>query len=529
MKTQSDPEAAGPGSAASERADHYRAGFLFNDATLEEHATAIRTGLSHLQASIRKSQRPFSGVRPQDLARRFEPVDLDVPCGGLGAALEEMQALYLDHAVYYHRPQYLAHLNCPVALPAAVGELVQGTVNTAVETWDQSGGGTLIEQKLIDWTADRIGFDRQADGVFTSGGTQSNLMALLLARDIYCRDRLSLPDVQRRGLPWEAGRLRILTSEVSHFSVQKAAGVLGLGHDAVVSVACDTQYRMDPAALERRIEASLADGAVPMCVVATVGTTDFGSIDPLHAVADLCRRYGMRMHVDAAYGCGLLVSPDNAAMVAGIERADSVTVDYHKSFFQPVSCSALLARDRRDLSVVAWHADYLNPRDEAAAGVPNLVDKSLQTTRRFDALKLWLTLRALGPEAIGRAFDRLLALAAQVYELLRGDAKFEVAHRPTLSTLVFRYRPHGCPGGTRLDAVNRAIRQALLDSGEAVIATTRIRGEEYLKFTLLSPETTLGEVRRIVDSIRRYGDEHLASTADPARTAARSSEEEKAG
>lgn len=181
-------------------------------------------------------------------------------------------------------------------------------------------------------------------------------------------------------------------------------------------------------------------GLIPMAVVATAGTTDFGSIDPLPEIAGLCAGYGTWMHVDAAYGCGLLVSR-RRALLTGIERADSVTVDYHKSFFQPVSSSAILVRDRATLRHVTYHADYLNPRRMAEQRIPNQVDKSIQTTRRFDALKLWLTLRIMGAQAVGELFDEVIDRAADAWKLLHDDPRFEVVVEPQLSTLVFRYVP----------------------------------------------------------------------------------------
>ncbi|MGO4428706.1 aspartate aminotransferase family protein, partial [Streptomyces sp. MCAF7] len=174
-------------------------------------------------------------------------------------------------------------------------------------------------------------------------------------------------------------------------------------------------------------------GLVVMAVVATAGTTDFGSIDPLPEIADLCARAGAWLHVDAAYGCGLLVSPRRRHLLDGIERADSVTVDYHKSFFQPVSSSAVLVRDRTTLSHATYHADYLNPAHSAERLIPNQVDKSLQTTRRFDALKLWLTLRVMGADAVGELFDEVVDRAAEAWRLLDADPRYEVVTRPQLS------------------------------------------------------------------------------------------------
>ena len=221
-------------------------------------------------------------------------------------------------------------------------------MNSSLDTFDQSAGGTFMERHLIDWTASRIGFGRTADGVFTSGGSQSNLQALMLARE----------QAAARGVL--ASEMRILTSTDSHFSIQKSARLLGLD-DAVVVVPTDGRRRLDALALSRALADCLSDGLAPVAVVATAGTTDFGAIDPLRAVAGLCRTYGAWFHVDAAYGGGLLVSTRRSHLLEGIEHADSVTVDYHKSWFQPVSASALVVRDRAALRHVTWHADYLNP------------------------------------------------------------------------------------------------------------------------------------------------------------------------
>ncbi|HEX2246592.1 MAG TPA: aspartate aminotransferase family protein, partial [Arthrobacter sp.] len=421
--------------------------------------------------------------------------------------------VYLRDAVYFHHPRYLGHLNCPVVIPALIGEAVLSAVNSSLDTWDQSAGGTLIERKLIDWTSARIGLGENADGVFTSGGSQSNLQALLLAREEAKTDDLAA--------------LRVFASEVSHFSVKKSAKLLGLGPDAVVSVPVDRNKRMQAVSLARALENCVAEGAVPMAVVATAGTTDFGSIDPLPEIAGLCEQYGVWMHVDAAYGCGLLASLKYRDRITGIEHADSVTVDYHKSFFQPVSSSAVLVRDAATLRHATYHAEYLNPRRMVEERIPNQVDKSLQTTRRFDALKLWLTLRIMGPDGIGALLDESIDLARQAGELLAHDPDFELAAPAQLSTLVFRYLPQvaGSPGGrdglgipdgdggldgAKADALNLHIRRAIFASGKAVIAGTKVQGRHYLKFTLLNAETTLEDLQEILAMIRSIGAGYLA-------------------
>ncbi|MFI2264287.1 pyridoxal phosphate-dependent decarboxylase family protein [Streptomyces tubercidicus] len=493
--------------------------YLLNNGTAGRYRSAVTESVTRVSAKIAGATRPFTGVTVDGLTPTVSGVDLDAPLHDAAAALDELEEVYLRDAVYFHHPRYLAHLNCPVVIPALVGEAVLSAVNSSLDTWDQSAGGTLIERRLIDWTAERIGLGEAADGIFTSGGSQSNLQAMLLARDEACRRELT-----RDGSPTDARltdvlpRLRILTSECSHFSIRKSATLLGMGAEAVIAVPSDETKRMRTDALAAELARCRRDGLIPMAVVATAGTTDFGSIDPLPEIAGLCAGYGAWMHVDAAYGCGLLVSR-RRALLSGIERADSVTVDYHKSFFQPVSSSAILVRDRATLRHVTYHADYLNPRRMAEARIPNQVDKSIQTTRRFDALKLWLTLRIMGAQAVGELFDEVVDRAADAWKLLHDDPRFEVVVEPQLSTLVFRYVPSTDQDPALSDRVNLHAREALFASGEAIVASTVVDGRHYLKFTLLNPETTLEDIATVLDLIADHAGSFLAEQPRPALSA----------
>ncbi|MFI9207542.1 pyridoxal phosphate-dependent decarboxylase family protein [Streptomyces sp. NPDC053253] len=471
---------------------------LLNDATAESYRRSVTEGVERVADKLATTRRPFTGVTPAELAPVIDAVDLDRPLGDSSAALDELEDVYLRDAVYFHHPRYLGHLNCPVVIPAVLGEAVLSAVNSSLDTWDQSAGGTLIERKLIDWTTGRIGLGPAADGVFTSGGTQSNLQAMLLAREEAKTDDLA--------------KLRIFSSECSHFSVQKSATLLGLGADAVISIPVDRDKRMQSVVLAAELEACRAEGLVPMAIVATAGTTDFGSIDPLPEVAALAEEYGAWMHVDAAYGCGLLASLTRRHLLDGIERADSVTVDYHKSFFQPVSSSALLVRDGATLRHATYHADYLNPRRTIAEKIPNQVDKSLQTTRRFDALKLWMTLRVMGADGVGELFDEVCDLAREGFELLAADPRYDVVVAPQLSTLVYRYIPAAVTSPAEIDRANLYARKALFASGEAVVAGTKVDGRQYLKFTLLNPETTAADIAAVLDLIAGHAEQYLGET-----------------
>jgi L-2,4-diaminobutyrate decarboxylase len=463
---------------------------LLTRSTTDSYTALIAETSDRLAHRFAEVPQPFSGAARNDLQDLTDRVDLDGGGIGTSAAVAEIDELFLENAVWFHHPSYTAHLNCPVALPAVAAEAVLAAVNTSVDTYDQSTVGTLMEQRLISWTATRIGF-AHGDGVFTSGGTQSNLHALFLAREAVL--------AAHGGPRSEAlARMTVHATSSSHFSVAKSALLLGLADDAVVIVGDDGEGRMDPRSLEQSLRESRRSGRLPMAVVATAGTTDRGVIDPIDAIADRCEVGGVWLHVDAAYGCGLLVSQRRRHLLAGVERARSVTVDFHKSFFQPVSSSALIVREPRDLAAGAWYADYLNPLENAE---PNQVDKSLQTTRRFDALKLWVSLRALGADRLGELFDATIDLAADVANEVDADDLLELVGRSQLSTVLFRVRPEGTDAATQ-DALVAGVRRVLFESGRALVAKTVIDDRPCLKLTLLNPTTSLDDVREVLAMVK---------------------------
>lgn len=463
---------------------------LISPTTAQCYRQAVGSTVDRLADRIAVADRPTTDSSASVLRGRVAAVDLDAPAIGTDRALAELDELFVREAVWFHAPGYLAHLNCPVALPAVAAEAVLAAVNPSVDTWDQSRIGTGIERAVVDWLARRIGF-AAGDGIFTSGGSQSNLQALLLAREA-----LGVSGT-------------VFTTAETHFSIAKSARLLGL--EAVVAVATDEAGRMVPAALAKAIAAARTAGQTPMAVVATAGTTDRGVIDPVEPIADVCDLEDVWLHVDAAYGCGLLVSPTRRHLLAGIERARSLTADLHKSFFQPVSSSALLVQHPEDLRRTAWYADYLNPED---ADEPNQVDKSLQTTRRFDALKLWATLRATGAEAIGTAFDAVIDLAAATHRMVDEHPDLVLVAPTQLSTVLFRWQPVGMTDEDA-DALVAPIRAALLAEGRVLIAKTVIDGRPCNKLTLLNPETTPEQMRASLEHVVATAERVRATTTTP--------------
>jgi len=482
---------------------------LYDEALLCSDTAAIyendsRNAVASVATKFATVNAPTTGPSPEQLASKINQVDLTLPLGSTADSLAELDDLYLNDAVYFHDTKYAAHLNCPVVIPAVVAENFVTSINTSMDTFDQSAGATLIERKLVNFTAELIGYDPvQADGIFTSGGTQSNLQAMLIARN-------TATAKLQGSLPERLANLRIYCSEDAHFSIRNAAMLLGLGYDAAVAIPTDAQHRMDAHALRTRIVEDVQGGLVPMAISATSGTTDFGAIDPLPELRQIANEFDAWFHVDAAYGCGLLLSERHRHRLDGIEQADSVTVDYHKSFFQPIGSSALLVKSASSFESIAHYAEYLNPAAEAAA-TPNQVSKSLQTTRRFDALKLWVTLRSLGAARLGAMFDQVIALAEDAQQEVAMRSQLHLVTDVQLSTLVFAFEDPEHPLTlSEHNAVANQIRQRLYSSGEAMIAATTIKGKRLLKLTLLNPNTTLSDVSEILDAICRIGTQILA-------------------
>ncbi|MFF2817161.1 pyridoxal phosphate-dependent decarboxylase family protein [Kitasatospora cineracea] len=459
--------------------------------------------LAGLAAGAARRGGPIPAGTPEQLAAQVR----EALAGAHGpAALGALAELLAHGAADPADPACAAHLHCPPLAVAVAADLAVSALNPSQDSWDQAPAATALESELLAEMAELVGFDpARAAGVLTTGGTESNLMGLMLARD----QRLG-PDVELNGLPAGA-RPRILASEAAHFSVQRAAALLGLGERAVRTVPVDRDLRMDAGALADAFVEAGWEGATPIAVVATAGTTDTGAIDPLPEIADLAARHGTWLHVDAAYGGGALLSERLAPLLAGLDRADSVSLDWHKLGWQPAATGVFLAREARTYASLARRAVYLNPADDEAAGYPSLLGQSLRTTRRPDAFKLAVTLRVLGRDGLGALVDRCHLAARQAARLVRAAPELELHCDPVLTTVVFRY---AVPDPADSDRVNAELRRHLLRTGRAVVGRTELPGRGpgrvRLKLTLLNPHTTQEQLADLLRAVVEAG----ASTRD---------------
>ncbi|MFF2654390.1 pyridoxal phosphate-dependent decarboxylase family protein [Streptomyces sp. NPDC058045] len=398
-----------------------------------------------------------------------------LPEEGTGAteALRAVVRAVAEGAADPADPLCAAHLHCPPLALAAAADLAASVLNPSMDSWDQAPAASVLEDEVTAVLAAEVHpAAASPDALVTTGGTESNQLALLLARE------------RARPAP-----VRLICGENAHHSLHRAAWLLGLPAPLTVPAPTGT---LDPAALAEACAAAPTDG--PLLVVATAGTTDAGLIDPLHTVADLCDRFGARLHVDAAYGGPLLLSERHRHLLDGLDRAHTVTLDLHKLGWQPVAAGLLTVRDAADLAPLGHRADYLNADDDTEAGLPDLLGRSLRTTRRPDILKVAVTLRALGRRGLAAHLDAVCALAHTFAAQITARPGLELYAEPAISTVLFR------PTAATDDQV-ALVRRRLLTEGRAVLGRARLGGRLWLKATLLNPHATPDDLAALLDLV----------------------------
>lgn len=435
----------------------------------------------------------YSGIDPITLRKDIAELGF-LPEKGMGFdnTLETVRTRIMPHLLRTWSTNYMPHLHAPALTETIASELIIGTFNDSMDSWDQGPAATEIEESMIHGLVELFGFPKTGDGTFTSGGSQSNYCAILAALNKYCTKTLKY-DIKKQGLPDCWNKLRLYTSEVSHFSMEKSCHFLGLGYQAVRKIPVDSYCRIDVKAFETMVEEDVKAGLLPFCAVATIGTTDFGSIDNVEAMRKVCDKYGMHLHADAAYGSAAITSNKYKNRLGRLDLADSITVDFHKMFLLPISCSVVLFKEKEIQQCFELHADYLNREEDEEDGFINLVDKSFQTTRRFDALKVFMAFRTRGREGFEKMINTAIENATYFYEQLLKDSDFIAPVRPELSSVVFARR-----GG---DELNKRIRRTLLENG-TIIGQTVMNNMTMLKFTLLNPNLTFAEIDKLISKIK---------------------------
>ncbi|EKX63428.1 pyridoxal phosphate-dependent decarboxylase family protein [Streptomyces ipomoeae] len=464
----------------------------------------LDTVLDALGAGAEARGGPLPAGGPEAVAARMRDALGDpLPAEGDPQALHRLVHALTAGSADPADPLCAAHLHTPPLAVATAADLAASVLNPSLDSWDQAPAASALEALVTEALAKEVhptatpakntpaapapAADAPArttpegTALVTTGGTESNQLAVLLARETH-------PGVQ------------LICGDNAHHSLPRAAWLLGLPEPLTVPAPAGT---LDPAALDHAL--SRLNGRTAL-VTATAGTTDAGLIDPLPDIADLCESHGARLHIDAAYGGGLLFSDRRRALLTGLDRAHTVALDLHKLGWQPVAAGLFAVRDSTDLAALALPhsrlrssggtpmADYLNAEDDTEAGFPDLLGRSLRTTRRPDILKIAVTLKTLGRTGLGALVDQVCDLAQEFAALVDAHPGFELHDRPTISTVLFR------PTGASDDTV-AAVRRKLLHDGRAVIGRAALDGRLWFKTTLLNPHSRPGDLTALLKLI----------------------------
>lgn len=401
----------------------------------------------------------------------------------LAESLEILETRVVPRMTRVNHPRFHAYIPGPGSYYGALGAFVAAALNPFVGS--SLGGAAFAAMELLTlrWVAEAVSYPVTAEGIFTSGGSMANLGALAAAR-------ATVADSERAVL---------YVSDQGHTSMEKAASVLGFRGDQVVRLEADDAFRLRPDDVRRRARRDRAAGRLPLLLSANAGTTNTGAVDPLDALADVCREEGLWFHVDGAYGGFAVLTDRGRAALAGMERADSLTLDPHKWLYTPIGCGCLLVNRPGSLArAFATHGDYL--KDVATTEV-NFFDRGPELTRPARALPVWLLLRSVGLDGLRRQVDADLDLAELAATLLAAEPDFEVVHR-SLSVVTFRLAAKdGEPEAVRATREADLVR-SLLAGGDVLVSGTTLRHGSALRLVVLNHRTDEAQVRRSVAALR---------------------------
>jgi glutamate/tyrosine decarboxylase-like PLP-dependent enzyme len=413
------------------------------------------------------------------------------------AVLRDACAELVDKGFHVPSANYFGLMNPTPTYMAVLAEAVVAALNPQLASLARSQLASKVEAETVRWIGERVGWRGPFDGTFTSGGNEANFSALALAL------ALKFPHSIDDGVASIGAQPVVYASSEAHHSLDKSAGLLGLGRRALRRIAVNSRAQMDPAELERAILRDLAAGHKPFCVIATVGTTNSGAVDDLSAIADVCARHDLWLHVDGAYGAALIFSnlPDHRVIVRGLERADSLTIDPHKWLAMPFAAGVVLTSHPELLQPTFSVPTPYMPKTKTAPALVDNFKVSAQWSRRMNSLKLWLTLRVHGRQAYEELITRQLELARGFAQWVRQSGDYELALDPQLTIVNFRLKLPAV-SEDELSAAHSAVIDAVTDDGERWISQTLVNGRSVLRMMIISYLTEQRHVDALKQSLK---------------------------
>ncbi|HKP84004.1 MAG TPA: pyridoxal-dependent decarboxylase [Pyrinomonadaceae bacterium] len=468
------------------------------DDVLQEISAEATKLVAEYMTQIR--ERP---VRAENYAGKTTQA-MDVELSAEGLPLDQLLAecrTIMDLSRHNGHPRFFGYVASPSTPIGAYGDLIASALNSNITCWRSGPAGTELERMVVRWLGSLIGYDTDTKGLLTSGGSMANMIALLIA------NRRKVEGVSRKGL-WNSGPpMTIYASEEVHMSIPKAADILGFGRDQVRVITCDERQRMRIDLLASRIEADLREGLRPFCVVGSAGTVNTGVVDPLNEIANVAAEFGLWFHVDGAYGAPGVLDQRKKDLFAGLERADSVSLDPHKWLYVPVDAGCLLFRDAGSAmgAFSTEDADYIKTHGYSDEEAFAFWDYGVELSRRFRALKVWLTLQYYGTRRIAQAIAEDISLAAYLGELVSNADDFELLAPVELSICCFRYVPRAGMSDAELNPLNEHVMALVQKGGRAYVSNATVNGRFALRACITNFRTTKADIEETLEVIRDTG------------------------
>lgn len=452
---------------------------------------ALELVIAHFEQNCNASvARTLTRAQTEVLLRTGLP-EHDTPVGEL---LDILERDVFPNSFKADHPRFFSFVPSPVNFVSVVADFLISGHNVFAGHWLAASAAGQIEINVLDWLRELCGLPAEGGGIFVSGGSMANLSAVATAREA------------KLGGPNE--RAVVYCSDQTHSSVAKGLRIIGFRPEQRRTIATDAGYRLSIPALEGAIAEDRAAGRVPFCVVANGGTTNTGAVDPLHALADLCAREGLWLHVDGAYGAAAVITERGRVALSGLERADSITLDPHKWLFQPYELGCVLVRDARVLRNAFRvdeddHADYMADVTRHVAQDVNFFERGIQLTRSFKALKLWLSMRAFGLGEFRRAIDAGFDMADLAERALRADDRWAIVTPSQMGVLTFRWRDDA-KSDAEIDVITHRTVESMRADGYALVMSTTLRGRPALRICAINPATTDEDMIETIARLTRF-------------------------
>lgn len=432
----------------------------------------------------------------------FKVYDEPIPLEGkaLADVMHEVVDPLLNHAQNLASPFYMGHQVCHPLVLSAFAKGLSSAINQGLAIQEMSPLGTMIEKRVIRWICDAVGYSMEGDGTIVSGGTEANLTGIMVARSVKAGHDI-----------WKEGSRQPLVgfcSARSHYSVERAFGILGLGTQNLIKVRETSDFKMDVTELKRAIAKSIEQNQKPFVVIATAGCTPVGSFDDIEAIAAVCKKHDLWLHVDGAHGGSFIFSETLKHLLNGIDQADSIALDPHKMMFMPLNLGTVLLKNQKHFDdTFRVNAPYIFHKTAKHLGCLNIGERTIQCSRGFEAFKLWICIKHYGIRYFADMMNHCVKMTRYLYDQLEETPDFETLNVPESNILCFRLIPEPMRSAMPevIDEFNFNLRNAFNRTGKAWITTTVLSGKRLLRTTIINPRTTAKHIDQMIIDLRETG------------------------